>query len=249
MKVLVPVKRVIDYNVQVRVKSDQSGVELTNVKMAMNPFCEIAVEQAVRMKEAGQAEEVIVASIGPQKAQETLRTGLAMGADRGIHIESETDLEPLAVAKLLQKVVEKEAPGIVIMGKQAIDGDNNQTGQMLSALLGWSQGTFISDLEVSGDSAKVVREVDGGLETVELKMPAVVTVDLRLNEPRFASLPNIMKAKKKPIDSLSIDDLGVDVAPRLEVVKVTEPEKRKAGEIVGNVSELVDKLRNEAKVI
>ncbi len=249
MKVLVPVKRVIDYNVQVRVKSDQSGVELTNVKMAMNPFCEIAVEQAVRMKEAGQAEEVIVASIGPQKAQETLRTGLAMGADRGIHIESEADLEPLAVAKLLQKVVEKEAPGIVIMGKQAIDGDNNQTGQMLSALLGWSQGTFISDLEVSGDSAKVVREVDGGLETVELKMPAVVTVDLRLNEPRFASLPNIMKAKKKPIDPLSIDDLGVDVAPRLEVVKVTEPEKRKAGEIVGNVSELVDKLRNEAKVI
>ena len=249
MKVLVPVKRVIDYNVQVRVKSDQSGVELTNVKMAMNPFCEIAVEQAIRMKEAGQAEEVIVASIGPAKAQETLRTGLAMGADRGIHIESEADLEPLAVAKLLQKVVEKEGPGIVIMGKQAIDGDNNQTGQMLSALLGWSQGTFISELEVGADNAKVVREVDGGLETVELKMPAVVTVDLRLNEPRFASLPNIMKAKKKPIDALSIDELGVDVSPRLEVVKVTEPEKRKAGEIVANVGELVDKLRNEAKVI
>ncbi len=249
MKVLVPVKRVIDYNVQVRVKSDQSGVELTNVKMAMNPFCEIAVEQAVRMKESGQAEEVIVASIGPAKAQETLRTGLAMGADRGIHIESEADLEPLAVAKLLQKVVEKEGPGIVIMGKQAIDGDNNQTGQMLSALLGWSQGTFISELEVSGDNAKVVREVDGGLETVELKMPAVVTVDLRLNEPRFASLPNIMKAKKKPIDALSIEELGVDVSPRLEVVKVTEPEKRKSGEIVANVDELVDKLRNEAKVI
>ena len=249
MKVLVPVKRVIDYNVQVRVKSDQSGVELTNVKMAMNPFCEIAVEQAVRMKEAGQAEEVIVASIGPAKAQETLRTGLAMGADRGIHIESEVDLEPLAVAKLLQKVVEREGPGIVIMGKQAIDGDNNQTGQMLSALLGWSQGTFISGLEVSADNAKVVREVDGGLETVELKMPAVVTVDLRLNEPRFASLPNIMKAKKKPIDALSIDELGVDVSPRLEVVKVTEPEKRKSGEIVANVGELVDKLRNEAKVI
>ena len=249
MKVLVPVKRVIDYNVQVRVKSDQSGVELTNVKMAMNPFCEIAVEQAVRMKEAGQAEEVIVASIGPQKAQETLRTGLAMGADRGVHIESETDLEPLAVAKLLQKVVEKEGAGIVIMGKQAIDGDNNQTGQMLSALLGWSQGTFISDLEVDAESAKVVREVDGGLETVELKMPSVVTVDLRLNEPRFASLPNIMKAKKKPIDSFSIEELGVDVSPRVEVVKVTEPEKRKAGVIVGNVAELVDKLKNEAKVI
>jgi len=249
MKVLVPVKRVIDYNVQVRVKSDQSGVELANVKMAMNPFCEIAVEQAVRMKESGQADEVVVVSIGPAKAQETLRTGLAMGADRGVHIESDTDLEPLAVAKLLQKVVDQEGPGIVIMGKQTIDGDNNQTGQMLSALLGWSQGTFISELEVNGDSAKVVREVDGGLETVELKMPTVVTVDLRLNEPRFASLPNIMKAKKKPIDALSIDELGVDVSPRLEVVKVTEPEKRKSGEIVANVAELVDKLRNEAKVI
>ena len=249
MKVLVPVKRVIDYNVQVRVKSDQSGVELTNVKMAMNPFCEIAVEQAIRMKEAGQAEEVIVVSAGPQKTQETLRTGLAMGADRGIHIESEADLEPLAVAKLLQKVVEKEGAGIVVMGKQAIDGDNNQTGQMLSALLGWSQGTFISKLEVNADSAKVTREVDGGLETVELKMPAVVTVDLRLNEPRYASLPNIMKAKKKPIDVLSIDELGVDVSPRLQVVKVEEPEKRKAGEIVANVAELVDKLKNEAKVI
>ncbi len=249
MKVLVPVKRVIDYNVQVRVKSDQSGVELANVKMAMNPFCEIAVEQAIRMKEAGQAEEIVVVSIGPQKAQETLRTGLAMGADRGIHIESEADLEPLAVAKLLQKVVEKEGPGIVIMGKQAIDGDNNQTGQMLSGLLGWSQGTFISDLQVNGDTAKVVREVDGGLETVELKMPTVVTVDLRLNEPRFASLPNIMKAKKKPIDALAIEELGVDVSPRLAVVKVTEPEKRKSGEIVANVAELVDKLKNEAKVI
>lgn len=249
MKVLVPVKRVIDYNVQVRVKSDQSGVELANVKMAMNPFCEIAVEQAIRMKEAGQAEEVIVVSAGPQKTQETLRTGLAMGADRGIHIESDTDLEPLAVAKLLQKVVEKEGPGIVLMGKQAIDGDNNQTGQMLSALLGWSQGTFISRIEINGDTAKVTREVDGGLEMVELKMPAVVTVDLRLNEPRYASLPNIMKAKKKPIDVLTIEDLGVDVSPRLQVLKVEEPEKRKAGEIVANVAELVDKLRNEAKVI
>lgn len=249
MKVLVPVKRVIDYNVQVRVKSDQSGVELANVKMAMNPFCEIAVEQAIRMKEAGQAEEVIVVSAGPQKTQETLRTGLAMGADRGIHIESDTDLEPLAVAKLLQKVVEKEGPGIVVMGKQAIDGDNNQTGQMLSALLGWSQGTFISRIEINGDIAKVTREVDGGLEMVELKMPAVVTVDLRLNEPRYASLPNIMKAKKKPIDVLTIEDLGVDVSPRLQVLKVEEPEKRKAGEIVANVAELVDKLRNEAKVI
>ena len=249
MKVLVPVKRVIDYNVQVRVKSDQSGVELTNVKMAMNPFCEIAVEQAIRMKEAGQAEEIIVVSAGPQKTQETLRTGLAMGADRGIHIESDADLEPLAVAKLLQKVVEKEGAGIVVMGKQAIDGDNNQTGQMLSALLGWSQGTFISKIEIDGDTAKVTREVDGGLEMVELKMPAVVTVDLRLNEPRYASLPNIMKAKKKPIDVLSTDELGVDVSPRLQVVKVQEPEKRKAGEIVANVAELVDKLKNEAKVI
>ena len=249
MKVLVPVKRVIDYNVQVRVKSDQSGVELTNVKMAMNPFCEIAVEQAIRMKEAGQADEVIVVSAGPQKTQETLRTGLAMGADRGIHIESDVDLEPLAVAKLLQKVVEKEGAGIVVMGKQAIDGDNNQTGQMLSALLGWSQGTFISAIEVNADSAKVTREVDAGLETVELKMPAVVTVDLRLNEPRYASLPNIMKAKKKPIDVMSIDDLGVDVTPRLQVVKVEEPEKRKAGEIVASVADLVDKLKNEAKVI
>lgn len=249
MKVLVPVKRVIDYNVQVRVKSDQSGVELTNVKMAMNPFCEIAVEQAIRMKEAGHAEEVIVVSVGPQKTQETLRTGLAMGADRGIHIESDTDLEPLAVAKLLQKVVEKEGAGIVVMGKQAIDGDNNQTGQMLSALLGWSQGTFISKIELTGDSVRVTREVDGGLEMVELKMPAVVTVDLRLNEPRYASLPNIMKAKKKPMDVLSIEELGVDVSPRLQVIKVEEPEKRKAGEIVANVAELVDKLKNEAKVI
>ncbi len=249
MKVLVPVKRVIDYNVQVRVKSDQSGVELTNVKMAMNPFCEIAVEQAIRMKEAGQAEEIIVVSAGPQKAQETLRTALAMGADRGVHIESDTDLEPLAVAKLLQKVVEKEGAGIVVMGKQAIDGDNNQTGQMLSALLGWSQGTFISAIELNGDTVKVTREVDGGLEKVELRMPAVVTVDLRLNEPRYASLPNIMKAKKKPIDVMSIEELGVDVSPRVQVIKVEEPEKRKAGEIVGSVAELVDKLKNEAKVI
>lgn len=249
MKVLVPVKRVIDYNVQVRVKSDQTGVELANVKMAMNPFCEIAVEQAIRMKEAGQADEVIVVSAGPQKTQETLRTGLAMGADRGIHIESETDLEPLAVAKLLQKVVEKEGAGIVVMGKQAIDGDNNQTGQMLSALLGWSQGTFISKIELSGDTVQVTREVDGGLERVELKMPAVVTVDLRLNEPRYASLPNIMKAKKKPIDVLTIEELGVDVSPRLTIVKVQEPEKRKAGEIVASVADLVDKLKNEAKVI
>ncbi|MGH1539341.1 MAG: electron transfer flavoprotein subunit beta/FixA family protein [Arenicella sp.] len=249
MKLLVPVKRVVDYNVQVRVKTDQSGIDTDNVKMSMNPFCEIAVEEAIKIKEAGQADEVIAVSIGPQKVQETLRTALALGADRGIFIESDTDLEPLAIAKLLQKVAEKETVDAVIMGKQAIDGDNNQTGQMLSALLGWSQGTFISALEIDNDTAKVTREVDAGLETIELKMPAVFTVDLRLNEPRNASLPNIMKAKKKPIDSLSIEELGVDVSPRTEIVKVAPPEKRKAGIMVGSVSELVDKLKNEAKVI
>jgi electron transfer flavoprotein beta subunit len=249
MKVLVPIKRVIDANVQVRVKSDQTGVELTNVKMAMNPFCEIAVEQAVRMKEAGIASEIIVVSAGPAQAQETLRTGLAMGADRGIHIQSDEDLQPLAIAKLLKAVVANEEPGLVILGKQAIDGDNNQTGQMLSALLGWSQGTFISAVEVAGDKLNITREVDGGLQKASLPMPAVLTVDLRLNEPRYASLPNIMKAKKKPIDATSPADLGVDAAPRVSTLKVTEPPARDAGVIVGSVAELVDKLKNEAKVI
>ncbi|MDA0845097.1 MAG: electron transfer flavoprotein subunit beta/FixA family protein [Candidatus Puniceispirillaceae bacterium] len=249
MKVLVPVKRVIDYNVKVRVKADNSGVELANVKMAMNPFDEIAVEQALRLKEAGGAEEVIVVSIGPAQNQETIRTGLAMGADRGIHIEASHDIEPLAVAKLLKAVVERENPGLVLVGKQAIDDDCNQTGQMLAALLGWAQGTFVSALDVAGDKAKIVREVDGGLEHLEIKMPAIVSVDLRLNEPRYASLPNIMKAKKKPLDSLTVDDLGVDIKPRLTIVKVEEPAAREAGIKVADVKELVEKLKNEAKVI
>jgi electron transfer flavoprotein beta subunit len=249
MKVLIPVKRVIDANVKVRVKADQTGVETNNVKMAMNPFCEIAVEEAVRMKEAGTASEIIVVSAGASQAQETLRTGLAMGADRGILIQSDQPLEPLAVAKLLKAVVEKEGPGLVIMGKQAIDGDNNQTGQMLAGLLGWSQGTFVSKVEQGDGEVKVTREVDGGLESLKLKAPSVVTVDLRLNEPRYASLPNIMKAKKKPIDSYSPEDLGVDVTPRVTTLKVAEPPARKAGVKVADVAELLDKLRNEAKVI
>ena len=249
MKVLVPVKRVIDYNVKVRVKADQSGVELANVKMAMNPFDEIAVEQALRLREASSAEEVIAVSIGPAQNQETIRTALAMGADRGIHIEAPHDIEPLTVAKLLKAVVEQENPGIVLVGKQAIDDDCNQTGQMLAALLGWAQGTFASALEIAGDKAKVIREVDGGLEHIEINMPAIVTVDLRLNEPRYASLPNIMKAKKKPLDSLTAGDLGVDIAPRLTIVKVEEPTARAAGIKVGDVQELVSKLKNEAKVI
>ncbi len=249
MKVLVPVKRVIDANVKVRVKADQTGVELTNVKMAMNPFCEIAVEEAVRMKEAGTAEEVIVVSAGAAQAQETIRTALAMGADRGILIESDAALEPLAVAKLLKAVAEKEGADLVIMGKQAIDGDNNQTGQMLAALLGWPQGTFISKIEKNGEGYKVTREVDGGLEILQLEAPCVVTVDLRLNEPRYASLPNIMKAKKKPIEKLKPDDLGVDVSPRLTTLKVVEPPARQAGIKVADVAELLDKLKNEAKVI
>ena len=249
MKVLVPVKRVIDYNVKVRVKADNSGVELANVKMAMNPFDEIAVEQALRLKEAGGAEEVVVVSIGPAQNQETIRTALAMGADRGIHIEASHDIEPLAVAKLLKAVVEREAPGLVLVGKQAIDDDCNQTGQMLAALLGWAQGTFVSALEVAGDKAKIVREVDGGLEHLEIKMPAIVSVDLRLNEPRYASLPNIMKAKKKPLDSMTVDELGVDISPRLAIVKVEEPAAREAGIKVADVKELVKKLKNEAKVI
>lgn len=249
MKVLVPVKRVIDYNVKVRVKADNSGVELANVKMAMNPFDEIAVEQALRLKEAGGAEEVVVVSIGPAQNQETIRTALAMGADRGIHIEASHDIEPLAVAKLLKAVVERETPGLVLVGKQAIDDDCNQTGQMLAALLGWAQGTFVSALEIAGDKAKIVREVDGGLEHLEIKMPAIVSVDLRLNEPRYASLPNIMKAKKKPLDSLTVDELGVDISPRLTIVKVEEPAAREAGIKVADVKELVEKLKNEAKVI
>ena len=249
MKVLVPVKRVIDANIKVRVKSDQSGVELNNVKMAMNPFCEIAVEEAIRLKEAGAVEEIVLVTAGIQQSQETLRTGLAMGADRGILIETDEALEPLAVAKLLKVVVEREEPGLVLLGKQAIDGDNNQTGQMLAGLLNWSIGSFVSKLEASNDSISVVREVDGGLEKVRLKSPAIVTVDLRLNEPRYASLPNIMKAKKKPIDVFTPEDLGVGVAPRVTVLKVVEPAARDAGVKVSSATELVEKLRQEAKVI
>ena len=249
MKVLVPVKRVIDANIKVRVKSDQSGVELNNVKMAMNPFCEIAVEQAIRLKESGLVDEIIVVTVGAAQSQETLRTALAMGADRAILIETEETPEPLAIAKSLKAVVDREGPGLVILGKQAIDGDNNQTGQMLAALLGWSIGTFISDLVVEESIVKVTREVDGGLEKLELVPPAVVTVDLRLNEPRYASLPNIMKAKKKPLDTLSPSDLDVDVTPRTKVVSVVEPPAREAGVRVGSAEELVEKLKNEAKVI
>ncbi len=249
MKILVPVKRVIDYNVKVRVKADQTGVELANVKMAMNPFDEIAVEQAIRLKEAGTASEIVVVSIGPDQSQETIRTALAMGADRGVHVPASHDTEPLAVAKVLKALVEKEEPGLVILGKQAIDDDSNQTGQMLSALLGWPQATFASGVEIAGDELKVIREVDGGLEHITSKMPAIITVDLRLNEPRYASLPNIMKAKKKPLDQVSLEDLGVDAAQRLTVVKVEEPPAREAGITVASVSELVDKLKNEAKVI
>jgi len=248
MKVLVAVKRVIDYNVKIRVKADQTGVETANVKFSMNPFDEIAVEEAVRLKEAGKASEIVVVSIGPAQAQETLRTALAMGADRGVLVQTDDEVQPLAVAKLLKAVVDKEAPGLVILGKQAIDDDSNQTGQMLAALLGWSQGTFASKIAL-GDSLTVTREVDGGLETVSLKLPAVVTSDLRLNEPRYASLPNIMKAKKKPIATTSPADLGVDAAPRLMTLKVEEPAKRAAGIKVADVAALVDKLKNEAKVI
>ena len=253
MKVLVPVKRVIDYNVKVRVKADGSGVDLANVKMSMNPFDEIAVEQAIRLREAGQAEEVIVVSIGVKQAQETLRTGLAMGADRAILIVAtdsvQTDIEPLAVAKLLKAVVEAEGPGLVLCGKQAIDNDMNATGQMLAALLGWSQATFASSLAVEGDHAKVTREVDGGLQTISVKLPSVVTVDLRLNEPRYASLPNIMKAKKKPLEEKTPADYGVDVAPRLTITRTVEPQGRKAGVMVGSVDELIAKLKDEAGVI
>jgi electron transfer flavoprotein beta subunit len=253
MKVLVPVKRVIDYNVKVRVKADGSGVDLANVKMSMNPFDEIAVEEAIRLKEKGLAEEVIVVSIGVRQSQETLRTALAMGADRAILIEAtvdvQQDIEPLAVAKLLAAVVRQEAPGLVICGKQAIDNDMNATGQMLSALLGWSQATFASELAVEGDHAVVTREVDGGLQTIRVQLPTIVTVDLRLNEPRYASLPNIMKAKKKQLDEKTAADYGVDVTPRLSVLKTVEPQGRKAGVRVANVAELIAKLKDEAGVI
>ncbi len=249
MKLLVPVKRVVDYNVKVRVKSDQSGVELTGVKMSMNPFDEIAVEEAVRLREKGVATEIVAVSIGVAACSETLRTALAMGADRGILVETDISPEPLAVAKILRAIAEKEQPRLIVMGKQAIDDDMNATGQMLAALLGWPQGTFASKVEIEGDTATVTREVDGGLETVALALPAVVTADLRLNEPRYASLPNIMKARKKPIETIKPADLGVDPAPRLTTLKVTEPPKRQAGRKVGSVAELVEKLRQEAKVI
>ncbi|MDG1004233.1 MAG: electron transfer flavoprotein subunit beta/FixA family protein [Emcibacteraceae bacterium] len=249
MKVLVPVKRVIDYNVKIRVKSDQSGVELDNVKMSMNPFDEIAIEEAIRLKEAGNVEEIISISIGPEKAQETLRTALAMGADRAILVKTDEEVEPLAIAKILKAVVEQEGPKIVLMGKQAIDDDCNQTGQMLAALLGWGQGTFASDVKLDGSSLYVTREIDGGLETVNLTLPAVITTDLRLNEPRYASLPNIMKAKRKLLDVKTPEDYKVDISPRIKTLKVEEPARRIAGIMVKSVSELVSKLRDEAKVI
>ncbi|MGG5888358.1 electron transfer flavoprotein subunit beta/FixA family protein [Falsiroseomonas sp. HC035] len=249
MKILVPVKRVVDYNVKVRVKADGTGVETANVKMSMNPFDEIAVEEAVRLKEKGAATEIVAVSIGPAAAQEQIRTALAMGADRGILVEAEGTVEPLAVAKILKALVAKESPQLILMGKQAIDDDMNATGQMLAALLGWAQGTYASKVEITDGSVNVTREIDGGLETLALTLPAIVTADLRLNEPRYASLPNIMKARKKPIETVKPGDLGVDTAPRLTVLKVVEPPKRSAGVKVGSVAELVDKLRNEAKVI
>jgi electron transfer flavoprotein beta subunit len=249
MKILVPVKRVVDYNVKVRVKSDQSGIELANVKMSMNPFCEIAVEEAVRLKEKGVATEIVVVSIGDAKSQETIRTGLAMGGDRGILVQTDAAVEPLGVAKLLAAIVKKETPDLVILGKQSIDGDNNQTGQMLAALLGWGQATFASKVEKSDAGFNVTREIDGGLETLAVKLPAVITTDLRLNEPRYAALPNIMKAKSKPLATMTPADLGVNVAPRVTVLKVTEPEKRKGGVKVKDIAELVSKLKTEAKVI
>lgn len=249
MKVLVPVKRVVDYNVKIRVRPDGSGVELANVKMSMNPFDEISVEEALRLKEAGKVEEIVIVSIGPAKAEETIRTALAMGADRGILVQTDDLVEPLAVAKIIKAIVDEENPEIVILGKQAIDDDANQTGQMLSALLGWSQGTFASEVLVEDGALKVTREVDGGLQTIDIKLPAVITTDLRLNEPRYASLPNIMKAKKKPLDKKTADDFGVDTAPRLKVLNTAEPEGRKAGVKVESVAELVDKLKNEAGVL
>lgn len=249
MKVLVPVKRVLDYNVKVKVKSDQTGVDLANLKMSINPFCEIAVEEAVRLKEKGIVTEIVAVSIGPEQAQETLRSALAVGIDRGVLIKVDHDVEPLAVAKLLKAVIEAETPNLVILGKQAIDDDSNQTGQMLAALLGWPQATFASKLELGADKATVTREVDGGLQTLALELPAIVTTDLRLNEPRYPSLPNIMKAKKKPIDVKAPSDYGVDVTPRLKVLKVAEPPKRQGGVKVKTAAELVDKLKNEAGVL
>ncbi len=249
MKILVAIKRVVDYNVKVRVKADKTGVELANVKMSMNPFDEIAVEEAVRLKEAGKVTEIVIVSIGPTAAQETIRTALAMGGDRGILVQTDAEVQPLAVAKVLKAIVEKENPNLIVLGKQAIDDDSNQVGQMLAALLGWPQGTFASKVALENDRVAVTREVDGGLETIDLKLPAVVTTDLRLNEPRYASLPNIMKAKKKTIDTMAPDALGVDVAPRLTTLKVEEPAKRQGGVKVADVAALVDKLKNEAKVI
>jgi electron transfer flavoprotein beta subunit len=249
MKILVPVKRVVDFNVKIRVKPDGSGVELANIKMSMNPFDEIAIEEAIRLKEAGKATEIVAVSIGPAQASETIRTALAMGADRGILVKTDGPVEPLAVAKILKAIVEAEKPGLVILGKQAIDDDSNQTGQMLAALLGWSQGTFASKLTLDGDNVTVTREVDGGLQTVTLKAPAIITTDLRLNEPRYASLPNIMKAKKKPIEEKAPDAYGVDITPRLQVLKTTEPPGRKSGAKVGSVAELVSKLKDEAGIL
>ena len=249
MKVVVPVKRVVDKDIKIRVKADSSGVELANVKMSMNPFDEIAVEEAIRLKEAGKATEIIAVSIGPQQASETIRTALAMGADRGILVKCDADVEPLAVAKILKAICDAEKPTLVITGKQAIDDDSNQTGQMLASLLGWAQGTFAHKLDLGDGTAQIEREIDGGLQTVEVKLPAVMTVDLRLNEPRYASLPNIMKAKKKPIDEKSPTDYGVDITPKLKVLKVSEPPKRQAGIKVKTVAELLDKLKNEAGVI
>ncbi|MDC0074516.1 electron transfer flavoprotein subunit beta/FixA family protein [Alphaproteobacteria bacterium] len=249
MKVMVAVKRVVDYNVKVRVKSDKSGVELTNVKMSMNPFDEIAVEEAVRLKESGKVSEILAVSIGPKQSQETIRTALAMGADKGLLIETDQEVQPLSVAKILQSIANEEKPDLIILGKQAIDDDSNQTGQMLSALLGYSQGTFASELEINDKKIKVTREIDGGLETLQLNLPAIITTDLRLNEPRYASLPNIMKAKKKPIEEKTPDDYGIDIKPRLTILKVEEPPKREGGIKVDSISELVDKLKNEAKVI
>ena len=249
MKILVPIKRVVDYNVKVRVKSDGTGVETANVKMSMNPFDEIAVEEAVRLKEAGAATEIVVVSIGPTASQETLRTALAIGADRAILVETTAETQPLGVAKALRKLAEKETPGLIILGKQAIDDDSNQTGQMLAALLNWPQATFASKVKIVGEEVEVTREVDGGLETISIKMPAIVTTDLRLNEPRYVTLPNIMKAKKKTLEVVKPEDLGVDLAPRLKTLKVQEPAKRKAGALVKTVDELVGKLKNEARVI
>ena len=249
MKILVPIKRVVDYNVKVRPKADESGVDLNNVKMAINPFCEIAVEEAVRLKEAGSATEIIAVTVGAENAQEQLRTALALGADRAILVETDLEVEPLGISKVLKAIVEKESPNLIIMGKQAIDGDNNQTGQMLAALMNYPQATFASELKIEGEKAVVTREVDGGLQTIAINLPAVVTSDLRLNEPRYASLPNIMKAKQKPLEVIKSDDLGVDLNPRISTLKVSPPPEREAGIIVESVDQLVEKLKNEAKVI